>query len=162
MPLIHSKKPKAFKHNVEAEVRAGKPVKQAVAIAYKEKRDAEREHYYDGGQTKKQEPNVFDRFSDWANSVGASTGQQAGQMHHIEQVPPENKIDSASAPLQNSSEPPKQPPHDYAKGGAVGEPSLHDMAADELMEALESKDKHRIMECMKACMATMGHDESED
>jgi hypothetical protein len=34
MPLEHSKSKNAFKHNVSTEVRAGKPVKQAVAIAY--------------------------------------------------------------------------------------------------------------------------------
>lgn len=38
MPLTHSKFPKAFKANVAAEVRAGKPIKQAVAIAYSVKR----------------------------------------------------------------------------------------------------------------------------
>lgn len=40
MPLIKSKSEKAFKHNIRAEVHAGKPVKQAVAIAYSEKRRA--------------------------------------------------------------------------------------------------------------------------
>ena len=32
----------AFKSNVKAEVKAGKPVKQAVAIAYSVKREAEK------------------------------------------------------------------------------------------------------------------------
>ena len=40
MPLIKSKSPEAFKKNIKAEVKAGKPVKQAVAIAYSEKREA--------------------------------------------------------------------------------------------------------------------------
>jgi hypothetical protein len=40
MPLIKSTSPKAFKENIKAEVKAGKPVKQAVAIAYSEKREA--------------------------------------------------------------------------------------------------------------------------
>ena len=40
MPLIRSMTPKAFKKNVATEVKAGKPVKQAVAIAYSEKREA--------------------------------------------------------------------------------------------------------------------------
>ena len=40
MPLIKSKSPKAFKKNIKAEVKAGKPVNQAVAIAYAEKRAA--------------------------------------------------------------------------------------------------------------------------
>jgi hypothetical protein len=34
MPLVKSKTPEAFRKNVKAEVQAGKPVKQAVAIAY--------------------------------------------------------------------------------------------------------------------------------
>ena len=38
MPLIKSKSDKAFNKNIATEVKAGKPVKQAVAIAYSEKR----------------------------------------------------------------------------------------------------------------------------
>jgi hypothetical protein len=40
MPLIKSTSPKAFKKNVATEVKAGRPVKQAVAIAYATKRAA--------------------------------------------------------------------------------------------------------------------------
>ena len=40
MPLVKSKSPAAFRKNVAAEVHSGKPVKQAVAIAYSVKRDA--------------------------------------------------------------------------------------------------------------------------
>jgi len=40
MPLVKSKSKKAFKKNVEAEIKAGKPPKQAVAIAYSVKRRA--------------------------------------------------------------------------------------------------------------------------
>jgi hypothetical protein len=40
MPLVKSKSPAAFRKNVKAEVAAGKPVKQAVAIAYSVKRAA--------------------------------------------------------------------------------------------------------------------------
>jgi hypothetical protein len=42
MPLIKSKSDKAFKKNISAEVKAGKPVKQAVAIAYSVKRGAQK------------------------------------------------------------------------------------------------------------------------
>ena len=41
MPLIKGKSEKAFKQNIRAEVKAGKPVKQAVAIAYDVKRRAQ-------------------------------------------------------------------------------------------------------------------------
>ena len=47
MPLIKSKSNKAFKKNISAEVKAGKPVKQAVAIAYSVKRGAQK--MKDGG-----------------------------------------------------------------------------------------------------------------
>lgn len=40
MPLIKSKSDKAFKSNIKAEIAAGKPQKQAVAIAYNVKRSA--------------------------------------------------------------------------------------------------------------------------
>ena len=40
MPLKKSGGKEAFRENVKAEVKAGKPPKQAVAIAYAVKRDA--------------------------------------------------------------------------------------------------------------------------
>ena len=40
MPLVKSKSPEAFRKNVKAEVQAGKPIKQAVAIAYAVKKAA--------------------------------------------------------------------------------------------------------------------------
>jgi hypothetical protein len=40
MPLIKSKSPAAFRSNVKAEVKSGKPVAQSVAIAYAVKRAA--------------------------------------------------------------------------------------------------------------------------
>ena len=40
MPLIKSTKKEAFKKNIETEVKAGKPIKQAVAISYAIKREA--------------------------------------------------------------------------------------------------------------------------
>ena len=42
MPLKKSASPKAFKENIKTEVKAGKPVKQAVSIAYSEKREAQK------------------------------------------------------------------------------------------------------------------------
>ena len=51
MPLIKGKSEKAFKSNIKAEVAAGKPVKQAVAIAYDVKRRADK-GMKEGGKTK--------------------------------------------------------------------------------------------------------------
>ena len=42
MPLIKSMTPKALKANIKAEIEAGKPVKQAVAIGYSVKREVEK------------------------------------------------------------------------------------------------------------------------
>jgi hypothetical protein len=42
MPLVNSKSKSAFKENISREVKAGKPVKQAVAIAYSVKRQAQK------------------------------------------------------------------------------------------------------------------------
>ena len=40
MPLVKSTSKGAFRKNIKAEVKASKPVKQAVAIAYSVKREA--------------------------------------------------------------------------------------------------------------------------
>jgi hypothetical protein len=40
--LKKSTSPKAFKENIKTEIKAGKPVKQAVAIAYAEKNAAQK------------------------------------------------------------------------------------------------------------------------
>lgn len=50
MPLIKSKSKAAFGKNVATEIKAGKPQKQAVAIAYSEKRAAKKKT---GGKVKK-------------------------------------------------------------------------------------------------------------
>jgi len=49
MPLKKSTSKKAFNENVSAEIHAGKPQKQAVAIAYSVKREAQRNKKADGG-----------------------------------------------------------------------------------------------------------------
>lgn len=43
MPLKKSSSKKAFKDNIRAEVKAGKPVKQALAIAYSVKKKAKKD-----------------------------------------------------------------------------------------------------------------------
>ena len=42
MPLQKGKSKKAFTHNVKAEIKAGRPVKQAIAIAYAQRRAAKK------------------------------------------------------------------------------------------------------------------------
>jgi len=42
VPLVKSSSKEAFRKNVKAEMQAGKPQKQAVAIAYSVKREAQK------------------------------------------------------------------------------------------------------------------------
>ena len=49
MPLDKSDSKRAFGKNVGAEIKAGKPKAQAVAIAYSEKRAAEKSHGHSKG-----------------------------------------------------------------------------------------------------------------
>lgn len=54
MPLIKGKSKAAFSSNVSAEMNAGKPQKQAVAIAYSQKRKAEhKKKMWRGGSAEK-------------------------------------------------------------------------------------------------------------
>lgn len=53
MPLIKSKSPEAFKKNISAEIKSGKPMKQSVAIAYSVKRSAKKADGGDVTQDKK-------------------------------------------------------------------------------------------------------------
>lgn len=64
MPLIKSKSKKAFEHNIKAEAHAGKPIKQALAIAYEVKRRSK--HAKGGEITAKTEkrPMPQQRFDD--------------------------------------------------------------------------------------------------
>ena len=52
MPLTKSTSKKAFKENISKEVSAGKPIKQAVAIAYAVKREAAKKTSKSKGKTK--------------------------------------------------------------------------------------------------------------
>jgi hypothetical protein len=52
MPLTKSTSKQAFQKNIRAEVAAGKPVKQAVAIAYATKREASKKTSKSKGKTK--------------------------------------------------------------------------------------------------------------
>jgi len=51
MPLIKSSNPRAFSENIRREMHAGKPQKQAVAIAYSEARAARKSHGSDAGES---------------------------------------------------------------------------------------------------------------
>lgn len=67
MPLIKSKSDKAFKSNIKAEMAAGKPQKQAVAIAYSTKRAAKKAI---GGRASVN-PRDYDSDEDYYNALKA-------------------------------------------------------------------------------------------
>ncbi len=81
MPLIKSKSPKAFEKNLKAEMKAGKPQDQALAIAYSVKKKAKKmadggEVNEDKGQHKRtyQQKGIHKPFAGRGNSMlGAST-----------------------------------------------------------------------------------------
>lgn len=52
MPLIEGKSKKSFSKNIETEMNSGKPQKQSVAIAYAEKKKAEKKKkFWTGGNS---------------------------------------------------------------------------------------------------------------
>lgn len=51
MPLKSGKSKSVFQHNIRKEVEAGRPVKQAVAIAYAKRREAQKRRKADGRRT---------------------------------------------------------------------------------------------------------------
>lgn len=65
MPLWKTSTPRAFKHNIRTEYHAGKPIKQAVAIAYSTKRRAEAMNRAGGSRVPKDlkiEAHSFERY----------------------------------------------------------------------------------------------------
>jgi hypothetical protein len=68
MPLIKSSSKSAFKKNVAAEIKSGKPVKQSVAIAYSTKRAAKKAS---GGDVRPESysPHSFDSDVDYYASL---------------------------------------------------------------------------------------------
>jgi len=74
MPLIHSTSKKAFGENIAKERAAGKPIKQAVAIAYATKRDAAKKDHHSSHSSK--------RSDDYHKNV---VGRSATKMTKLEQ-----------------------------------------------------------------------------
>ena len=88
MPLVKSKSEKAFKKNIATEVKAGKPVKQAVAIAYSTKRAAPKKMSDGGGMSK---PDVL------AKRIGANIAHK---------FPREGQTNFGNIPMGNHPEAP--------------------------------------------------------
>jgi hypothetical protein len=131
MPLIHSKKPSAFKKNIKTEMAAGKPQKQAVAIAYSEKDHAE--HKADGG--------IIDSIESTVGDWGHSTGWQSGQSE-----PDKPDLDTTGEMIQQKAQKDPEPDDSYAEGGEVDadDNAMSDAAGEEFMNAIHSKDKKAV------------------
>jgi hypothetical protein len=83
MPLIKSKSDKAFKSNIKAEIAAGKPQKQAVAIAYSTKRAAKKAR---GGAV---DPMNYDSDQDYYQAAGRLKDEDDDT---VEEQPPRRAV----------------------------------------------------------------------
>jgi len=148
MPLMHGKSKRAFEHNVEAEIHAGKPQKQAVAIAYSEQREARRKHMSSGGCMGLgcKHPSHY------------SEGGEVGEKEHDEEMKlkSEERNRMHKDFMDEHERIMSLPMPKMAEGGEVNEMEdgeeheMMDMLADELMQAIERKDKKEILESIKA------------
>jgi len=130
MPLIHSKSPKAFSKNVATEMHAGKPQKQAVAIAYSEQRHANQKKMSMGGETAagEEEPKC----------IGA-----------------ECKGCSSKSCYAKGGEVTTEPDNLDAIGTEEMDSDLHDMLGSEILGAIEAKDHKMLWSGLEAMVLSM-------
>ena len=115
MPLQHSGSQKAFTHNLKAEMHAGKPQKQSLAIAYSLMKKAKKEKMAAGGEVKGvHESDIGDDRKDPKWMLGQS---KAGSM--VEDEKPEHAKGEHRRILEEMRSMKK--PSLYAKGGFVEE-----------------------------------------
>lgn len=88
MPLIKSKSKKAFEHNIKAEMEAGKPQKQSIAIAYSMKKKAKKAS---GGTVESGSPTM-----NMAEGGSISASNERRPM-------PDNRYDDSAMASRNSS-----------------------------------------------------------
>jgi hypothetical protein len=85
MPLIKSTSKRAFGENIARERAAGKPEKQAVAIAYSEKRAAAKEHH--SSHSAKRSQHYHEHIVNAGKTESGSTKmtQRRGQKDNLEE-----------------------------------------------------------------------------
>lgn len=91
MPLEHGKSKKAFEHNVKAELHAGKPLAQSLAIAYATKKRAKKMAH--GGEVGVHSPQKAHHFSGGGKVYPTNNGHID---HEKEGLVPYNKDELAS------------------------------------------------------------------
>ena len=132
MPLIHSKRPAAFKHNIKVEEEAGKPQKQAVAIAYKEAGEGIA-HMAKGGPVEAN-PEEAKKIQDGFNSA-LGFGSPS--------TPPVKKADGGEVTEADEAAP------------EAADQELDEVMGGELMQALESKNPKQLMSAIEAIVLSM-------
>lgn len=103
MPLEEGKGKEAFSHNIKAEVDAGKPQKQALAIAYSMMKKARAKKMADGGIVK--EEKMEQEPGDKCFACGGVVGMNSGGL-----VEEEEEVDSQlNWPEESEEEEKKEP-----------------------------------------------------
>lgn len=168
MPLIPGKSKKAFSHNIKAEIDAGKPQEQAVAIAYSEKRKAEHIQMSHGGDI--EDCSSCQTYSEGGGIKGVhspdSLGQGVSRAGKFVRGPEyDRKSLNQGAKMEHQKvlgemREDKQDRTNLATGGEVvpeqdGEEELLHGCAGELCEALEKKDKKGILDALRAITLSM-------
>lgn len=168
MPLMHGKSNKAFEHNIKAEVHAGKPQKQAVAIAFSEKRRAAERKHKAGGGCMGPSCDHHSHYEDGGKVPAPSSGSSDDNSETMKKVSQgvENSggfpsLDVLTSRVKHAFDADPNSPAGMADGGEVepemeGEDEMHEAVAGELMDALERKDKKQILESMRAIVMACG------
>ena len=88
MPLIKSTSKKAFGENIARERAAGKPEKQAVAIAYSEKKEAVKHHESEG----------MHRYQEGRKMMGNTTPHHSRHIEELGSAYESNSVSSGQEP----------------------------------------------------------------
>lgn len=170
MPLMKGRSQKAFSHNVIAEMRVGKPQKQAVAIAYNEAG----EHKAEGGIMKCKtcgKMNCYEHGGTvkYGNQELATKGlnslKEKGTLSPEDRKRTDQFWRDADRELKGIGH--KGPmKKSYAEGGEVEDhdmdddqsidDELNEIVAGELLDAFERKDKKGILDSIRALVMNCG------
>ena len=180
MPLKSGKSKEAFSHNVAAEMNAGKPQKQALAIAYSEMRRSGHKmseggtcekcgdscKYAHGGEIK-----GIHETNKLATGPGSS---QAGTeirsaIHNKKQgyttsamIDKEDAKEEHRRVLGEMQEMPKPKLQGLAEGGEIEhEADLSEHVAQEFLNAIDKKDHKSMLEAIKALISTIKEEDQE-
>lgn len=134
MPLIKSGSKAAMSHNIKAEMRSGKPQKQALAIAYSVKRKAQ--HKAHGGQVMPSKHDMVENVQDPKKIVASIMGRKsAPKPKHMEEHDADmaRMAETHVEPMEHvMADDEDMPEHMLAHGGMLGEAEPSEEGMDEL------------------------------